>query len=106
MPRLGQTRLNPPDPAPPGEISPRRAPGRAFFLSPGCTLSNKTLPVVAVPGVSSPGTGGLVSVYLKESSMANSLRQLWADDHGAVISTELVLVIGILIFGIIPGLVA
>ena len=38
--------------------------------------------------------------------MANSLRQLWADDHGAVISTELVLVIGILIFGIIPGLVA
>ena len=38
--------------------------------------------------------------------MKNSLRRLWADDRGAVISTELVLVIGILIFGIIPGLVA
>lgn len=38
--------------------------------------------------------------------MTNLLRRLWADDHGAVISTELVLVIGILIFGIIPGLVA
>ena len=38
--------------------------------------------------------------------MSNVLRRLWADDRGAVISTELVLVIGILIFGIIPGLVA
>jgi hypothetical protein len=34
------------------------------------------------------------------------MRRLWADDRGAVISTELVLVIGILTFGIIPGLVA
>ena len=38
--------------------------------------------------------------------MSNLFRRLWADDRGAVISTELVLVIGILIFGIIPGLVA
>lgn len=38
--------------------------------------------------------------------MSNVLRRLWADDRGAVISTELILVIGILIFGIIPGLVA
>jgi ABC-type lipoprotein release transport system permease subunit len=38
--------------------------------------------------------------------MSNLFRRLWADDQGAVISTELVLVIGILIFGIIPGLVA
>lgn len=38
--------------------------------------------------------------------MTNLLRRLWADDRGAVISVELVLVIGILIFGIIPGLVA
>lgn len=38
--------------------------------------------------------------------MQNLFRRLWADDRGAVISTELVLVIGILIFGIIPGLVA
>ncbi len=38
--------------------------------------------------------------------MKNVLSRLWADDRGAVISTELVLVIGILIFGIIPGLVA
>src|SRR5207244_3216190 len=38
--------------------------------------------------------------------MSNVLRRLWADDRGAVISTELVLVIAILIFGIIPGLVA
>jgi hypothetical protein len=38
--------------------------------------------------------------------MSNMLRKLWADDRGAVISTELVLVISILIFGVIPGLVA
>ncbi len=38
--------------------------------------------------------------------MTNMLRRLWADDRGAVISVELILVIGILIFGIIPGLVA
>jgi Flp pilus assembly pilin Flp len=38
--------------------------------------------------------------------MSKLFRRLWADDRGAVISTELVLVIGILIFGIIPGLVA
>jgi Flp pilus assembly pilin Flp len=38
--------------------------------------------------------------------MSSLLRRLWSDDRGAVISTELVLVIGILIFGIIPGLVA
>jgi Flp pilus assembly pilin Flp len=40
------------------------------------------------------------------ASMSNLFCRLWADDRGAVISTELVLVIGILIFGIIPGLVA
>src|SRR5215216_2074940 len=38
--------------------------------------------------------------------MSNLLRRLWTDDRGAIISTELILVIGILIFGIIPGLVA
>ena len=38
--------------------------------------------------------------------MSNMFRRLWADDRGAVISTELVLIIGIVIFGIIPGLVA
>jgi Flp pilus assembly pilin Flp len=38
--------------------------------------------------------------------MSKLLAQLWNDDQGAVISTELVLVIGILVFGIIPGLVA
>jgi hypothetical protein len=34
------------------------------------------------------------------------LRQLWNDDQGAVISVELVLIISILVFGLIPGLVA
>ena len=38
--------------------------------------------------------------------MTSLLRRMWADDRGSVVSTELVLVIGILIFGIIPGLVA
>ena len=38
--------------------------------------------------------------------MSNLFARLWDDDQGAVISTELVLVLGILIFGIIPGLVA
>jgi hypothetical protein len=34
------------------------------------------------------------------------LRQLWNDDQGAVISVELVLIISILVFGLIPGLIA
>lgn len=32
--------------------------------------------------------------------------QLWADDQGAVISTEYVLVGGVLVTGVVPGLVA
>ncbi len=38
--------------------------------------------------------------------MSSLLRKLWVDDEGAVISVEFILVISILIFGIIPGLVA
>jgi len=38
--------------------------------------------------------------------MGQLLRRLWADDQGAVISVELVLIISILMFGLIPGLVA
>jgi Flp pilus assembly pilin Flp len=38
--------------------------------------------------------------------MWNLLRRLWADDRGAVITTELILIIAILIFGVIAGLVA
>ncbi len=38
--------------------------------------------------------------------MSKTLRRLWNDDEGAIISVELILIIGILIFGIIPGLVA
>jgi len=38
--------------------------------------------------------------------MSKMLARLWNDDEGAVISVELILVLSILIFGIIPGLVA
>lgn len=38
--------------------------------------------------------------------MSKLFARLWDDDQGAVISVELVLVLGILVFGIIPGLVA
>ncbi len=38
--------------------------------------------------------------------MSRLLRNLWDDEDGGVISIELVLIIGILIFGLIPGLVA
>src|SRR6185312_1087796 len=38
--------------------------------------------------------------------MTRTLRQLWHDDDGAVISVELILIISILVFGLIPGLVA
>ncbi len=38
--------------------------------------------------------------------MSNLFARLWDDDQGAVISSELVLVLGILVFGLIPGLVA
>jgi hypothetical protein len=33
-------------------------------------------------------------------------RRFWADDRGAVITVELILVLAILVFGIVPGLVA
>lgn len=38
--------------------------------------------------------------------MKRMLTKLWRDDQGAVISSELVLVLGIGTFGVIPGLVA
>src|SRR5690349_14513890 len=38
--------------------------------------------------------------------MKGMLRRLWDDDQGAIISVEMILIIGVLIFGIIPGLVA
>ena len=38
--------------------------------------------------------------------MTRQLARLWNDDDGGVISVELVLIISILIFGMIPGLVA
>ncbi|HEY3789414.1 MAG TPA: hypothetical protein VGL71_11195 [Urbifossiella sp.] len=38
--------------------------------------------------------------------MNRLLRRFWHDDGGAVVSVELVLIISILIFGLIPGLVA
>jgi hypothetical protein len=38
--------------------------------------------------------------------MSALLRRCWGDDRAAVISVELILVIGVLVFGMIPGLVA
>lgn len=38
--------------------------------------------------------------------MPRLLRRLWADDTAAIISSELVLVLGVLVFGLIPGFVA
>ena len=38
--------------------------------------------------------------------MSKLLARFWQDDEGSIISVELILVIAILIFGIIPGLVA
>jgi Flp pilus assembly pilin Flp len=38
--------------------------------------------------------------------MTNLLSQLWDDDQGAIISVEWLLIVGILIFGLIPGFVA
>jgi|SRR5580658_2265768 Flp pilus assembly pilin Flp len=48
----------------------------------------------------------IARVLLGETIMSKVLRHFWADDHGAVISTELILVVSILIFGVIAGLVA
>lgn len=36
----------------------------------------------------------------------NIFSRLWADDCGAVVSTDLVLVTGVTVFGVLPGLVA
>lgn len=38
--------------------------------------------------------------------MRDLLLELWRDDGGAVVSVEILLIVGILIFGMIPGLVA
>jgi Flp pilus assembly pilin Flp len=38
--------------------------------------------------------------------MRDLLIQLWDDDSGAVVSVEILLIVSILIFGLIPGLVA
>ena len=38
--------------------------------------------------------------------MTNLAKRLWSDDDGAIISVEMILIIGVLLFGIIPGLVA
>jgi len=38
--------------------------------------------------------------------MSRYISQLWEDDSAAVLSTELILILGIVVFGIIPGLVA
>lgn len=38
--------------------------------------------------------------------MSALFRRLWADDRAAVLSVELILIIGVLVFGMIPGLVA
>jgi Flp pilus assembly pilin Flp len=34
------------------------------------------------------------------------LKRLWADDRGAIISVEFILIVAVLVFGLIPGLVA
>jgi hypothetical protein len=38
--------------------------------------------------------------------MRRLLRRVWDDDRGSIISVEMILIIGILIFGLVPGLVA
>jgi Flp pilus assembly pilin Flp len=38
--------------------------------------------------------------------MSKLFARFWEDDEGAIISVELILVLGVLIFGIVPGLVA
>jgi Flp pilus assembly pilin Flp len=38
--------------------------------------------------------------------MRTLLSRLWHDDSGAALSVELILIIAILVFGVIPGLVA
>lgn len=38
--------------------------------------------------------------------MTRLLQRLWDDDGGAVLSVELILILGILVFGIIAGIVA
>jgi Flp pilus assembly pilin Flp len=38
--------------------------------------------------------------------MKSLLVNFWFDDNGAIISVEMILIIGVLLFGIIPGLVA
>ena len=40
------------------------------------------------------------------SELSRLARRLWSDDQGAVISVELILAVGILVFGLIPGLIA
>ncbi len=38
--------------------------------------------------------------------MTRTLRRLWADDSGVILSVELILILGVIVFGIIPGIIA
>jgi Flp pilus assembly pilin Flp len=38
--------------------------------------------------------------------MTRLFRQLWDDDDGAILSVELILILAVIVFGIIPGVVA
>lgn len=38
--------------------------------------------------------------------MTRLLRKLWDDDDGVILSVELVLILAVIVFGIIPGVVA
>ncbi|HYH68716.1 MAG TPA: hypothetical protein VD866_28745 [Urbifossiella sp.] len=38
--------------------------------------------------------------------MTRLLRQLWDDDDGVILSVELILILAVIVFGIIPGFVA
>lgn len=38
--------------------------------------------------------------------MTRLLRRLWDDDDGVVLSVELILILAVIVFGIIPGVVA
>jgi Flp pilus assembly pilin Flp len=54
----------------------------------------------------SKATGALRRLHRERPHMTRLLRRIWHDDDGAVVSVELVLIISILVFGLIPGLVA
>lgn len=75
-------------------------------------MMSESIPMATIPwrnAAVAAACGELLSPILNvlyERVFMSLFNRLWSDDDGAIISVEMILIIAILLFGIIPGLVA